>query len=124
MSSLFDKKYGYLEQFMAKKIILVVGTYDTKNDELSYISKKIIDLGGDVLTMDVSVLGNPAEPTDVSKQKVAEASGLTIDDAKNAGDENKAMQIMAKGSSLLASQLYMITSLMALLYWVAQWAPI
>ena len=41
---------------MAKKIILVVGTYDTKNDELSYISKKIIDLGGDVLTMDVSVL--------------------------------------------------------------------
>ena len=80
---------------MAKKIILVVGTYDTKNDELSYISKKIIDLGGDVLTMDVSVLGNPAEPTDISKQKVAEASGLTIDDAKNAGDENKAMQIMA-----------------------------
>jgi uncharacterized protein (UPF0261 family) len=106
LSSLFDKKYGYLEQFMAKKIILVVGTYDTKNDELSYISKKIIDLGGDVLTMDVSVLGNPAEPTDISKQKVAEASGLTIDDAKNAGDENKAMQIMAKGSSLLALQLY------------------
>ena len=91
---------------MTKKIILVVGTYDTKNDELSYISKKIIDLGGDVLTMDVSVLGDPTEPTDISKQKVAEASGLTIDDAKNAGDENKAMQIMAKGSSLLALQLY------------------
>ena len=91
---------------MTKKIILVVGTYDTKNDELSYISKKIIDLGGNILTMDVSVLGDPVEPTDISKQNVAEALGLTIDDAKNAGDENKAMQIMAKGSSLLALKLY------------------
>ena len=89
-----------------KKTILVIGTYDTKNDELSFISKKIVELGGNILTMDVSVLGDPVDPTDISKQTVAEAAGLSIDDAKNAGDENKAMQIMAKGSSLLALQLY------------------
>ena len=89
-----------------KKTILVIGTYDTKNDELSFISKKIVELGGNILTMDVSVLGDPIDLTDISKQTVAEAAGLTIDDAKNAGDENKAMQIMAKGSSLLALQLY------------------
>ena len=89
-----------------KKTILVIGTYDTKNDELSFISKKIVKLGGNILTMDVSVLGDPVDPTDISKQTVAEAAGLSIDDAKNAGDENKAMQIMAKGSSLLVLQLY------------------
>ena len=89
-----------------KKTILVIGTFDTKNDELSFISSKIIELGGDILTMDVSVLGNPIVPTDFSKKIVAEAAGFTIDDAINAGDENKAMQIMAKGSALLALRLY------------------
>ena len=89
-----------------KKTILVIGTFDTKNDELSFISSKIIELGGGILTMDVSVLGNPIVPTDFSKKIVAEAAGFTIDDAINAGDENKAMQIMAKGSALLALRLY------------------
>ena len=79
-----------------KKTILVIGTYDTKNDELSFISKKIVKLGGNILTMDVSVLGDPVDPTDISKQTVAEAAGLTIDDAKNAGDEKCAPRFIIR----------------------------
>ena len=40
------------------KTILVIGTYDTKNDELSYLCQTIIKQGGTVISMDVSVLGN------------------------------------------------------------------
>lgn len=88
------------------KTILVVGTYDTKQDELSFIGDCLRDAGGHVLSMDVSVLGNPALPTDIHKQDVAIAANTTIDAIIDTGDENTAMQLMAKGASTLASQLY------------------
>jgi uncharacterized protein (UPF0261 family) len=56
---------------MSDKTILVVGTYDTKNDELSYMAECIRGRAAAVVTMDVSVLGDPAEPTDWSKHDVA-----------------------------------------------------
>jgi uncharacterized protein (UPF0261 family) len=91
---------------MADKTILVIGTYDTKDDELSFLSGVIRDQGGRVLAMDVSVLGDPSAPTDISKHDVAAEGGNTIRDAIEAGDENHAMQIMARGAALLAARLH------------------
>ena len=81
---------------MADKTILVVGTYDTKDDELMYMASRIRAEGGGVLTMDVSVLGDPSRPTDISKHTVAQAGGSSIEAAIDTGDENQAMQIMAR----------------------------
>ena len=61
----------------SKKTILVAGTYDTKDDELHYLAEVILGQGGGVLSMDVSVLGEPSRPTDVSKHAVAEAGGAS-----------------------------------------------
>ncbi|MGX9355658.1 Tm-1-like ATP-binding domain-containing protein [Roseobacteraceae bacterium S113] len=91
---------------MADKTILVVGTYDTKNDELAYMVSRIEACGGGALSMDISVLGDPAEPTDYSKHDVAEAGGSSIQAAIDSGDENTAMQIMARGASALARRLH------------------
>jgi len=88
------------------KTILVIGTYDTKDDELHYLCDRIRDQGGAVMSMDVSVLGDPTEPTDISKHDVAEAAGKTIQDAIDAGDENLAMQIMARGAAALTARLH------------------
>ena len=88
------------------KTILVVGTYDTKDDELSYLSGRIRAQGGGVLSMDVSVLGDPKTPTDISKHQVAVAGGSSIQTAIDSGDENIAMQIMAQGAATLARQLH------------------
>ncbi len=90
---------------MADRTILLVGTYDTKDDELHYIADVIRRQGGEVLTMDVSVLGDPSQPTDYSKHDVAEAGGHTIQEAIEGEDENLAMQIMAKGAAALATRL-------------------
>ena len=87
------------------KTILVIGTYDTKSDELEYLVSCIKAQGGDVLTMDVSVLGDPRDPTDISKHQVAEAAGSSIQAAIDSGEENAAMQIMAAGSSKLCTEL-------------------
>jgi uncharacterized protein (UPF0261 family) len=88
------------------KTILVVGTYDTKDAELGYLAQVIRDQGGRVLSMDVSVLGDPSRPTDISKHSVAEAAGSSIDSAIAAGNENAAMQIMARGAAAQALALH------------------
>lgn len=90
---------------MAKRI-LVAGTWDTKNDELGYMRDVIIAQGGEVVAMDVSVLGDPSQPVDISKHAVAEAAGSSIAAAIAAEDENTAMQIMAMGAATVASRLH------------------
>lgn len=89
---------------MTDKTILLVGTFDTKDDELTYLAEAITGQGGRVLTMDISVLGDPSRPTDISKHAVAEAGGHSIAEAIASEDENIAMQIMAKGGALLAAR--------------------
>ncbi len=91
---------------MSDKTILVVGTYDTKDDELNYMSSRIVAQGGQVMTMDVSVLGNPARPCDISKHDVATAAGSSIQQVIDSGDENTAMQIMARGAAAKTAQLH------------------
>lgn len=90
---------------MVDKTILVVGTYDTKNDELTYMAERISAQGGGVIRMDVSVLGDPANPCEISKHDVAKAAKSSIELAIETGDENAAMQIMARGASILAAKL-------------------
>ena len=90
---------------MADKTILVIGTYDTKADELLFLSDCIRGQGGNVTTMDVSVIGEPPVTCSVSKHEVAAAAGSSIETAASSGDENLAMQIMAKGASMLAVDL-------------------
>jgi len=91
---------------MTDKTILVAGTFDTKEEELTYLCDRIRAQGGGVLTMDVSVLGDPSRPTALTKHQVAAAGGSSIETAIDSGDENVAMQIMARGAAALARRLY------------------
>lgn len=89
------------------KTILVIGTFDTKNDELRYLMERVRLGGGEAMGMDVGVLGEPSGPVDITKHDVAAAAGSSIGEAAGAEDENHAMQIMAKGASRLAARLRM-----------------
>ncbi|PQO22522.1 hypothetical protein C2I36_12550 [Rhodobacteraceae bacterium WD3A24] len=91
---------------MADRTILVVGTWDTKADELGYLTDRITAPGGRVLGMDVGVLGKPPGPVALSRHDVAAEGGASIREAIDAGDENHAMQIMARGGSALALRLW------------------
>lgn len=88
------------------KTILVIGTYDTKDGELNYICERITSQGGQVLTMDVSVLGDPQNATDISKHDVAAAAESSIQAAIDSGNENYAMQIMAQGAANMSASFY------------------
>lgn len=88
------------------KTILIVGTYDTKDDELRYMAGVIRRQGGGVVTMDVSVLGDPSQPADISKHQVIAEAGMTIATIVGYGDENRAMQAMADGAARLVARLF------------------
>ena len=91
---------------MTGPCILIAGTWDTKDAELGYLRDVILRQGGRALTMDVSVLGDPSQWTDISKHQVAEAAGSSIAEAIGAEDENTAMQVMAAGAARLAARLH------------------
>lgn len=86
--------------------ILIIGTGDTKADELDFMRVKIAEAGGLPLMLDVSVLGDPPYRPDFDKHAVAAAGGSTIAEIIAMGDENGAMTVMAAGASALTRRLH------------------
>ncbi|MEP1486854.1 MAG: Tm-1-like ATP-binding domain-containing protein [Algibacter sp.] len=91
---------------MDKKTILIVGTADTKSDELLFMKSCIEQQKGLVKIMDVGVLGDPPFTPEYSRHDVAKAANTTNKDIIALGDENKAMTKTAEGASKLTRQLY------------------
>lgn len=86
--------------------ILVIGTGDTKSDELEFMAGIIRDADAVPVMMDVSVLGDPRTTPEYSKHDVAAEAQTTIAAIIASGDENSAMALMALGASKLARQLH------------------
>jgi uncharacterized protein (UPF0261 family) len=86
--------------------ILIVGTADTKSDELLFMQRCLQQEGAEGLIMDVGVLGTPPFSPAFSKHDVAAAAGTDIDSVIRLGDENLAMAKMAEGAVALTLRLY------------------
>jgi uncharacterized protein (UPF0261 family) len=85
--------------------ILVVGTGDTKADELLIMQGCIARAGGVPIMMDVGVLADPPYRPEHDRHAVAAAAGTTIEAIAASGDENAAMTAMARGAARLAGGL-------------------
>ena len=85
--------------------ILLIGTADTKADELNFLRQEIEALGHQARIMDVGVLGRPAVTPDIDHDAVADASGMPLAQIAKLGEENLAMQQMAAGASKLTADL-------------------
>jgi len=90
---------------MKKKTILIVGTADTKDDELQFMKQCIQEQDGNPVIMDVGVLGDPTFVVEYTKHEVAAAANTTNQAIIDLGDENKAMTKTAEGAAKLAKQL-------------------
>lgn len=86
--------------------ILLVGTADTKADELLYLQRCIEAQGGAAHIMDVGVLGTPSFTPAIANHAVAAAAHTTLAALAALGDENAAMTKMAEGAAALALDLY------------------
>lgn len=86
--------------------ILIIGTADTKADELQFLARCIAEAGGQSRIMDVGVLGRPTFTPDYTNEAVAAAAGSSLAAVAALGDENEAMKVMAAGAVTLATQAY------------------
>ena len=85
--------------------ILMIGTVDTKADELRFMRRCIEQGGGRVLLMNVGVLGHAGAACEIAHTEVAAAAGRSIEAIQTLGDENAAMTLMAAGAVRIALKL-------------------
>ncbi|MFA1625601.1 Tm-1-like ATP-binding domain-containing protein [Rhizobium mongolense] len=86
--------------------ILVVGTGDTKSDELQFMAGIIRDAGGRPVMIDVSILSDPPYKPDYSRHDIAMSAGTSIEEIIDSGDENSAMALMSDGAAALVGTLH------------------
>jgi uncharacterized protein (UPF0261 family) len=85
--------------------IVIVGTLDTKGDQLEYLKHAIERRGHEVCAVDVGVLGRaPFEPT-IRREDVALATGSTLQEIIALGDPHSTMEKMAEGACTLIRKL-------------------
>jgi len=86
------------------KTIAVIGTSDTKGEELKYLKELIEGKGFKALVIDVSCREDSFS-ADFSNEAVAKKMGMTMKEVA-ALEEGEAIKVMASGASRIAQELY------------------
>jgi uncharacterized protein (UPF0261 family) len=89
------------------KIILCIGTLDTKGPELQYI-KELIERkkGYSALVVDIGSLGRASFTADITAEEVAKAAGSTIQKVRALKEAGPAAKIMTVGAIKIVNDLY------------------
>jgi len=89
-----------------KRSILVIGTFDTKAEELNFIKDQISARGLRVRTLDAGVLEPSPPNVDISNEGVAAAGGQPLPELVRLRDRGQAVANMAKGAARITRELY------------------
>jgi uncharacterized protein (UPF0261 family) len=86
--------------------IVLLGTLDTKGDQIEYLKQQIEKRGYRTAVIDVGVLGKIPFRATFSREKVATAAGLSLKDIIALNDGRSALRMMAEGASEIVKSLY------------------
>ena len=86
--------------------VVIVGTLDTKGEEIGFARDVLEAQGVDVHVVDVGVMGDPEFDPDTTASEVAEAAGTTLDALREAGDRGEAIEAMGEGASAVTTRLH------------------
>lgn len=87
------------------KTIAVIGTLDTKGEEVAYIKEVIKREGYAALLIDVGTY-EPTITPDVSNEEVARAAGTPIEELRERADEGYAQEVMSRGLTAIVKRLH------------------
>lgn len=88
------------------KSIVIIGCFDTKGEDFTYLYNCIKVYEKNVLTINTGVMESTAEfPIDFNNEEVAMASGTLLKSIRESGDRGKAVEFMGKGVAKILSQL-------------------
>jgi uncharacterized protein (UPF0261 family) len=89
-----------------ERTVLLLGTLDTKGDELAFLRERLRDAGVGVLLADVGTLEPATVEADITRAEVGAAAGVDVGALREAGDRGAAIAGMAGAAAALARRLY------------------
>jgi uncharacterized protein (UPF0261 family) len=89
-----------------ERTVLLLGTLDTKGDELAFLRERLRDAGVGVLLADVGTLEPATVEADFTREQVGAEAGVDVEALRTAGDRGAAIAGMADAAAALARRLY------------------
>lgn len=86
--------------------VVIVGTLDTKGDEVGYLKGLIENMGCDAIVMDVGTLHPPTVVPDITRDEIASRAGITLETIVKNKDRRQAVETMILGGASLVRELH------------------
>lgn len=86
--------------------ILVIGTFDTKGEELGFLKDQILARNQRVRTLDAGILHPSSSTIDIPNEKVAAAGGQPLAELLRKKDRGQAVAVMARGAAKVSRELF------------------
>jgi uncharacterized protein (UPF0261 family) len=90
----------------ARRTALLIGTLDTKGEELEFVRERLRLAGVDAVLADVGTLEPPRARPDITREEVSAEAGVDVGALAAAGDRGAAIAAMARAAAALARRLY------------------
>jgi len=91
---------------MTPKTIALIGAFDTKGEEFSFLRERIESTGLRTLMIDVGVLGIPSFKADISPAEVAVAANEDLAALQTERDRGRSVTAMAVGAKVVLVRLF------------------
>jgi uncharacterized protein (UPF0261 family) len=80
------------------KSIIVLGTLDTKGEQILFLKDRITQRGHQAIIVDLSMGGTPLFQADITPQEIAQAAGKGIEEITASRDRSMATRVMEAGA--------------------------
>ena len=90
---------------MAKRI-LIMGSFDTKASELTFLRERVTELGFEAVCMDTSMGRASTVKVDIGSNEVSTAAGVSVSEIRGSSDTRWATEVMAKGGAKIVLDLH------------------
>jgi uncharacterized protein (UPF0261 family) len=87
--------------------IALIGTLDTKGEEIAYVRQRLIGLGAQPVVIDSGILGEPRTSADVTREEVAREAGYELGQIQSAGSRGAAVELMEEGVRAVCLRLWL-----------------
>ncbi len=92
---------------MTEKTVLLIATFDTKEDEALFLKDCIEKEGVRALTLDAGILHSPLKSKpDINREDVAARGGMSLDEALKSEDKGVCILNMIRGVEAISRELY------------------
>jgi uncharacterized protein (UPF0261 family) len=86
------------ESLVRKKCIVLIGTLDTKGEEIGYLKELILEQGHRPFIVDIGAGGKARLEADIPAAEVALAAGTEIEKLRDSRERQKVTEVMIKGA--------------------------